>query len=267
MEGDKSATEPDREDVKAFAMPLHMVEKDMSFEERKNLLLLNQIIVFILNTSHYMTDLIYALYYLSNCEGTGEVKDGEGQDKLGQQDSNIVDQLSQIRKQLYTLAAQFRSNFRQMLDESNMASLDSAPKFRKLIDRNLICVLGVINELLISEMKSISEPLSMQLHNCLMGFANIYQFLRKVPIHHQYKITKPQLDVLLKALGQELIPSWKYQLDLLNFKLFNLLASHPSIVAQYRDATGDTVSDVRDGPGFKRFVTWLKDEIVGKAAF
>lgn len=263
MEGDKSATEPDREDVKAFPMPLHMVDKNMSFEERKNLLLLNQIIAFILNTSHYMTDLIYALYYLSNCESNepAELKDGEGKP-----DSTIEDQLSQIRKQLYTLAAQFRVNFRQMLEESNMASVDSAPKFRKLIDRNLICVLGVINELLISEMKSISEPLSMQLHNCIMGFANIYQFLRKVPIHHQYKITKPQLDVLLKALGQELIPSWKYQLDLLNFKLFNLLASHPGIVSVYRHSTGDT-SDVRDGPGFKRFVTWLKDEIVGKLAF
>lgn len=265
MEADKSAGESGQEAPGAFSMPLHMVEKNMSFEERKNLLLLNQIIVFILNTSHYMTDLIYALYYLSNCEGNGSGADD--QDKPKRQDKDVVDQLAQIRKQLYTLGAQFRVNFRQMLDECNMASLDSAPKFRKLIDRNLICVLGVINELLISEMKNISVPLSMQLHNCIMGFANIYQFLRKVPIHHQYKITKPQLDVLLRALGQELIPSWKYQLDLLNFKLFNLLASHPGIVAHYRDATGDKTSDVREGAGFKQFVAWLKDEIIGKAAF
>ncbi|QLQ81140.1 hypothetical protein HG537_0E04950 [Torulaspora globosa] len=252
-------SERNRDDTKGFTMPLRMVDKNMSFEERKNLLLLNQIIVFILNTSHYMTDLIYALYYLSNCETSGPTQEDQTQD------NKVVDQLSQIRKQLYALAAQFRANFRQMLDESNMASLDSAPKFRKLIDRNLICVLGVINELLISEMKTISEPLSMQLHNCVMGFANIYQFLKKVPIHHQYKITRPQLDVLLKALGQELIPSWKHQLDLLNFKLFNLLACHPSIVAHYRQATGDTITDVRNGTGFKSFVTWLKDEIVGKA--
>lgn len=262
MEADSTDTKAGKDVASALAMPLSMVEKNMSFEERKNLLLLNQIIVFILNTSHYMTDLIYALYYLSSCESEGS----EVSDEADRQDKNVVDQLAQIRKQLYTLVAQVRNNFRQLLDECNMASLDSAPKFRKLIDRNLICVLGVINELLISEMKHLSAPLSMQLHNCIMGFTSIYQFLRKVPIHHQYKITKPQLDVLLKALGQELIPSWKYQLDLLNFKLFNSLASHNGIVARYREVTGDRTIDVRDGPGFKQFVSWLKDEVIGNVA-
>lgn len=244
----------------AFPVPLHRIEQDMTFQEKKNLLLLNQIILFILNTSHYMTDLIYALYFLSYCERKN------GEDTLVNEDKKVVDQLAEIRKQLYALVYQVRTNFRQLLDDCDMASLDSAPKFRKLIDRNLICVLGVINELLISEMKAFSAPLSLQLHNCVMGFANIHQFLRRVPLHHQYQITKPQLDVLLRALGHELIPSWKYQLDLLNFKLFNLLASHDSIVAHYREATKDLHTDVRDGPGFKRFVAWLKDEIMGNVA-
>lgn len=244
----------------AFPVPLHRIEQDMTFQEKRNLLLLNQIILFILNTSHYMTDLIYALYFLSHCERNND------EEAHSHEDKKVVDQLAEIRKQLYALVYQLRTNFRQLLDDCDMASLDSAPKFRKLIDRNLICVLGVINELLISEMKVFSAPLSLQLHNCVMGFANIHQFLRRVPLHHQYQITKPQLDVLLRALGQELIPCWKYQLDLLNFKLFNLLASHESIVAHYRTATKDQATDVRDGPGFKKFVAWLKDEIMGNVA-
>lgn len=259
-----------------LSIPLRKIEQDMTFEERKNLLLLNQIILFILNTSHYMTDLIYALYFLSYSERgdrnsedyditpsvTHSSNTGSGENR----NKNIMEQLTEIRKQLYALVYQVRNNFRQLLDECDMTDKESAPKFRKLIDRNLVRVLGVINELLISEMKSISPPLSLQLHNCTMGFANLYQFLKKVPLHHQYQITKPQLDILLQALGQELIPSWKFQLDLLNYKLFNSLAANDSLVAEYRKKTGNNDSSVKAGQGFRDFVVWLKDEIIRNVA-
>lgn len=263
MSGDKA----ERSDDTLF--PLHRIDQDMVFEDRKNILLSNQIILFVLNTSHYMTDLIYALYFLSFCERE-DINDGTGSSNTRHSHSgseehkrDVTEQLAEIRKQLYALVYQVRTNFRQLLDDCRKTRVDSAPKFRRLVDWNLVCVLGVINDLLISEMKHISTPLSAQLHNCMLGFANLYQFLKKIPLQHQYQITKPQLDVLLQALGVELIPSWKLQLDLLNYRLFSTLACNDSIVSEYRKGTGDRDTNVKNGEGFKVLVNWLKDEIIG----
>lgn len=250
--------------------PLRRIEQDMVFEDKKNILLSNQIILFVLNTSHYMTDLIYALYFLSFCEredisdsSSNRISTNQTHCGTEEHKRDVAEQLAEIRKQLYALVYQVRTNFRQLLDECRRTKVESAPRFRRLVDWNLVCVLGVINDLLISEMRHISMPLSVQLHNCMMGCANLYQFLKKIPLQHQYQITKPQLDVLLQALGGELIPSWKLQLDLLNYRLFSTLASNNSIVAEYRKNTGDTDTNVKSGEGFKVLVNWLKDEIIG----
>lgn len=246
-------------------LPLRGTNQEMLFEDKKNILLSNQIILFVLNTSHYMTDLIYALYFLSFCEREeSNAFDKEVSGKGGEDHKrDVTEQLAEIRKQLYALVYQVRTNFRQLLDECKRTKVESAPKFRRLVDWNLVCVLGVINDLLISEMRGISMPLSLQLHNCMMGFANLYQFLKKIPLQHQYQITKPQLEVLLHALGTELIPSWKLQLDLLNYRLFSTLACNDAIVAEYRKSTGDVSTSVKSGEGFKILVNWLKDEIIG----
>ncbi|AQZ17175.1 YJR011C [Zygosaccharomyces parabailii] len=243
-------------------LPLRRINQDMVFEDKKNILLSNQIILFVLNTSHYMTDLIYALYFLSFCERKGS-NEPESGTQTEDHRWDVTEQLAEIRKQLYALVYQVRTNFRQLLDECKHTRVESAPKFRRLVDWNLVCVLGVINDLLISEMRHLSMPLALQLHNCMMGFSNLYQFLKKIPLQHQYQITKPQLDVLLHALGTELIPSWKLQLDLLNYKLFSTLSCNDSIVEEYRKSTGDTRTNLKSGDGFKVLVNWLKDEIIG----
>lgn len=252
-----SSNKSDRVDESLF--PLHQVDQNMIFEDKKNILLSNQIILFVLNTSHYMTDLIYALYFLSFCER----EDAGSSSGSEEHKRDVAEQLAEIRKQLYALVYQVRTNFRQLLDDYRKSRVDSASKFRRLVDWNLVCVLGVINDLLISEMRHISMSLSAQLHNCMLGFANLYQFLKKIPLQHQYQITKPQLDVLLEALGVELIPSWKLQLDLLNYRLFSTLACDDSIVAEYRKSTGDLSTNVKNGEGFRVLVNWLKDEIIG----
>ena len=42
-----------------------LLNDGISENNKKNVILLNQIVPFILNTSHYMTDLMYVLYYLA----------------------------------------------------------------------------------------------------------------------------------------------------------------------------------------------------------
>ena len=103
------------------------------------------------------------------------------------------------------------------------------------------------------------------MQNCLSGFVNLYKFLNKIPMSKQQsQMNDLQMKILVNVLQNELLPIWKFQLDLLNCKLFNELSKDKGLINIYSKATNDSVIDVSKGEPFIRYVNWLKDQIIGE---
>ncbi|CCD23960.1 Cal4p NDAI_0C03000 [Naumovozyma dairenensis CBS 421] len=259
--------------------------KDERVPQEKFVKILNQIVPFILHTSYYMTDLVYTLYYVMNCEVEKWPKSTEEKQHL-----------LQLKNGLSTLVVDLRNNFRALLDESDIDEGETLIILRGLINKDIIYILYQVNDILKTELllfqkkqslmftesgdqiekneQGINEQkdtnyggLILQLQNCFIGFGNLMNFIRKIPLQNKYGVTKFQLDVLINVIDTDLLPGWEVQLDLLNCKLFNDLALNKDVVRLYREKTGDNTPDLTQGEAFGNFIGWLKDEIIGDFVF
>lgn len=232
-----------------------------TFDQKKNFLLSLEIISFIHNTLQFMTDIIYLLYYLSYYDVSTDARNLFGYTTDAR---TLEEQLAAVRVQLCELIIELKISCHDLMSEKGceLFNGNSAHKYRNIVDKNLVRLLTTINEIIFTEMKSVGSELAILLHNCMLGFVNLYDFLKKIPLQTQYKLTKPQVGILLRALGKELIPSWKCQIDKLNVAIFVRLARTEPVVEKYRESTGSESVDVTQGDTFLPYVIWLKDEIL-----
>ncbi|CAI4044252.1 hypothetical protein N7582_003164 [Saccharomyces uvarum] len=256
-----SRIEPSEETASSWQSKLSFND-GISENNKKNVVLLNQIVPFILNTSHYMTDLMYILYYLAQNQDN----------KRPNADGTCVshkEELLALKNDLCELIYDLRTGFRLLLDSCELDHFETPGKCRHLIEKVLVTSIYGVNGLISQELGRLNvdfrEEFVLQLQNCLLGFVNLYKFLNKIPMNKQQsQMNDLQMKILVNVLQNELLPIWKFQLDLLNCKLFNELSKDKNMVKMYREATNDTEIDVSKGEPFIKYVNWLKDQIIGE---
>ena len=217
----------------------------ISENNKKNVILLNQIVPFILNTSHYMTDLMYVLYYLaqkqddtfSNANGTC---------------TSHREELLALKNDICERVYDLRTGFRLLLDSCELDHFETPGKCRHLIDKVLVISIYGVNRFIFQELNRLNvdfkEEFTLQMQNCLLGFVNLYKFLNKIPMNKQEsQMNDLQMNVLVSVLQKELLPIWKFQLDLFNCKLFNEISKDKDLINMYREATNDCAVDVNKG--------------------
>lgn len=261
-----------------------------------NVLLLKQQIPFMLNVSHYMTDLVYTLYY------TIKLQDDDDDDAAKQRHilelegrkTLLSDEIYKLREQFRNLLNQSSGSIygmveedNQVIDEDNNTSQDILrliQQFKDLIDEELLQTVRDTNILLITELsKQIPErstvnihKLNIQLDNCLYGFLNLVTFIRKIPLRVD---NKESMESIVNVIKDELLLSWKIELDLLNCKIFNLISKNEKIIKlfqQYRSSLSSATESgtmgeqsdssipiiKEDSKTFIELISWLKDEQV-----
>ncbi|CAI4043823.1 hypothetical protein SKDZ_10G2180 [Saccharomyces kudriavzevii ZP591] len=251
-----------REDTVSSLQSKLFLNDGISENNKKNVILLNQIVPFILNTSHYMTDLMYILYYLA------QKQDEKSSNADGTRTSRREELLA-LKNDLCELIYDLRTGFRLLLDSCELDHFETPGKCRHLIEKGLVTSIYEVNRFIFQELNRLNvdfkEEFTLQMQNCLLGFVNLYKFLNKIPMNKQQsQMNDLQMKILVNVLQNELLPIWKFQLDLLNCKLFNELSKDTDMVKVYREATNDTAVDVSNGEPFIRYVNWLKDQIIGE---
>lgn len=155
------------------------------------------------------------------------------------------------------------------MDSCELDHFETPGKCRHLIEKVLVTSIYGVNRYIFQELNRLNvdfkDEFILQMQNCLSGFVNLYKFLNKIPMSKQQsQMNDLQMKILVNVLQNELLPIWKFQLDLLNCKLFNELSKDKGLINIYRKATNDSVIDVSKGEPFIRYVNWLKDQIIGE---
>lgn len=256
-------------------------------KEDVNVKLLKQLIPFILNASHYMTDLVYTLYYIIKLKEDSE--DVE----------NLTGYMDQLRDEIYKL----RANFRNLLnkssgsiygtihnDDDTISSSEEETKkvindateeeeeydgcetikfFRNLLDIELLNLVKDINDTFDEESSEIDTKLRIQIRNCLIGFINLVNFIKKIPIKPRDKYSndddRESMESIINVISDELLLSWKIELDLLNCKIFNLISKNEKVLAlfnKYQEENRVKQHTEEDSETFIKLISWLKDDQV-----
>ncbi|SCU79110.1 LAFA_0B00782g1_1 [Lachancea sp. 'fantastica'] len=87
------------------------------------------------------------------------------------------------------------------------------------------------------------------LNNCVLGFIQIYHFVRKLPVQQQYSISALQTQVLEKELRSDLLDPWKVQVESLAEIADSDMISEEYYSQQHR--VGDIIYDDRDDDDIK----------------
>ncbi|EDO17920.1 hypothetical protein Kpol_1010p36 [Vanderwaltozyma polyspora DSM 70294] len=223
-------------------------KESLTFEEWSKFLILNETVIFVENVCHFMTDLIYISYHLSNSEVINEKEKNQldiTQEKFKKQVKELQEKLSKV------------------IFGSDIGTLQNSNHFKKLVDKKFIKELFINTRIISTICQNDSKELSLQIHNSLMGLFNLYNFMKKLRSQNKAHVTKAQLDVLTNALSNDMIPCWNAQLDLLNRFTFNRLIENKSVIKEYTEKTNNTNVDVTSGEGFKSYINWLQDTIIG----
>lgn len=229
--------------------------------------LLRSIVPLILNVSHYMTDIIYLLYYLERID----IKSINKGYKI------------QLTRKIITL----REEFRELLKNGSMKErtkkeeedgnkendtkywedeMNEIVKFyRMLNDQDLLNLLhriikDIINNYTIDPRNEIK--LKNQIKNCEIGLNNIIGFLNHIVDIDNNNIVYD--DNINKIFNEELINSWRIQLDLFNCLIFDILTHETKIIELFNKRYKCDINekDLSKGDTFIKFITWLKDEEV-----
>lgn len=224
--------------------------------------LLRSIIPLILNVSHYMTDIIYLLYYL---------------EKINKPISKTY------RPELTTKIIKLREEFRELLnmkpiniDEGEEGDndavdediindeMDGIIKFQMMLnDQDLLLLLHNIT-MDINKIPDLTHGLKLpnQLNNCELGLNNIINFLNHMVDPDRHDIIYD--DTVDGILNEELINVWKVEMDLLNCLIFDIVTHDSIIIDAYNTRYGTNINggDISKGDTFIKFITWLKDEEV-----
>lgn len=241
--------------------------------------LLRSIIPLILNVSHYMTDIIYLLYYFERI-------DIESVDK---------DYRVQLTKKIVILREQFRellnkgstieaTNSEEITINNNKEKekeddeekkknetywkdeMDEIIKFQKMLnDQDLLSLLhdiigDVMNKYITNRNSEIK--LKNQINNCEIGLHNIINFLNDIIDTNNNNIIYD--DNINRILNEELINSWRIELDLFNCLIFDIFTHDAKIIELFnkRHKCDVTERDLSKSDTFIKFITWLKDEEV-----
>lgn len=219
----------------------------------------------ILNVSHYMTDIIYLLYYL---EKTNEPISNEYR--------------PQLTKRIVSLREEFREllNKRPVdLDETNNSSsnnnnnnnidkwkdeMDGVLRFQTILnDDDLLYLLHkIIEDVSLLDGLTHGIKLHNQLNNCEIGLNNIINFLNHIVDPNGKDIIYD--DTIDKILNEELINVWRVEMDLSNCLIFDIITHDSVIIDAYNAKSGCSIEskDISKGDTFIKFITWLKDEEV-----
>lgn len=288
--------------------------------EDVNVLLLKQLVPFTLNISHYMTDLAYTLYYsvmLHHGDNSKAVQE------LQQSKMELCDEIYKLRdgfrnmlnRPSGSLFARLsgRSDHEgegevQAQDSSSESALEDDEEvykliqtFRKLFDSELLRVIKFMNEMVERDLalgpggpSAPADPerakLLVQLKNCMLGFYNLINFVKRIPVKSHGTAAAPAaatrsaeteqapstddrqyMESIVAVLRDELLATWKVELDLLNCKIFSLISQNTEILALFHEhqrktgvpsAPVDRDGITEDSQTFIQLISWLKDEQV-----
>ena len=293
-----------------------------------DLRLVKQLVPFILNVSHYMTDLVYTLYYLRNGHEKKEEKEEE---------EEVMNKLGELQDELCRETLRLRRNFGSLLERISLDPVDEVRDkhqrdegqsvndndsdkdsgevaknkrsgevavqsiaetikyFKGLVNDRVISLTYKVNQSILGVIDSDKDndndtettdkkglrPLATQLDNCMVGFTNLCNFVNQIPVRDATNTPTDgnHMQSILDVFQNELLSTWKVQLDLLNCKVFDLISGNPRIIKLFRESTGskeeeeeegeeestDTTSNRPhhvEGEDFIKLVNWLKDEQV-----
>ncbi|SMN20785.1 similar to Saccharomyces cerevisiae YJR011C Putative protein of unknown function [Maudiozyma saulgeensis] len=237
-----------------------------------NVLLLKQQIPFMLNVSHYMTDLVYTLYYTIKLQDEqSHILELEGRKTL------LCDEIYKLREQFRNLLNQSSGSMYIEEDGNSTSSKDIIEliqQFKNLMNEELLQIVRDTNNLLIIELDKQNDndinKLKLQLDNCLYGFLNLVTFIRKIPLKfdndskNQDSNNRESMESIVNVIKDELLLSWKIELDLLNCKIFNLISKNVKIIKLFQDSINEENIDSikEDSETFIKLINWLKDDQV-----
>ena len=263
-------------------------------DEDFNLLLLKQQIPYMLNVSHYMTDLVYVLYYTIKLQDNEEeIIELEGRKTM------LCDDIYKLREHFRILLSQSSGSILGIIqddtDEKQNVTVDKdseskeevwrlIQQFKNLITEELLQIVNDINRLIIEKLDEIKsddknlQKLVIQLDNCFYGFLNLNNFIRRIPSSKTFNSdNQNSMKSIVNVIKDELLLSWKIELDLLNCKIFSLISNNEKILnlfRQYQLDNGqqavpnkkqqqDTVGSIKeDSETFIQLISWLKDDQV-----
>lgn len=282
--------------------------------EDVNVLLLKQLVPFTLNISHYMTDLAYTLYYsvmlhhdddskeskqlqqskIELCDEIYSLRDGFRR-MLNRSSGSIYGKLSG-RSENEDDGDNYTDESKTVVsgDSSSTSGEDNEEvyrlilMFKELFDSKLLRVIKVMNELLERDLALQSSDIDkgkllIQLKNCMLGFYNLIHFIRRIPVKSHTESSPQQyhddnrdsMESIIAVLRDELLATWKTELDLLNCKIFGLISKNSEILDrfhEYQRKNGIAVEETgkedgqkgisEDSQTFIELISWLKDDQV-----
>ncbi|SCU82427.1 LAME_0C01068g1_1 [Lachancea meyersii CBS 8951] len=133
---------------------------------------------------------------------------------------------AEIRDTTYELAVQTEKVGRESWEQLGPAGV-KALLSRHFLRQLCYCshsVLGELHQILTHELRGkddYEEPAPLKtvpnlMRNCVLGFVQIYHFVRKLPFQQQYSISALQTQVLDKELRTDLLQPWARQVDFLH---------------------------------------------------
>lgn len=272
-----------------------MMNGSVRKNEDINLLLLKQQIPYMLNVSHYMTDLVYVLYYTIKLQDNEqEIIELEGRKTM------LCDEIYRLREHFRILLNQSSGSILGIIQEDTnekeeiTIDKDNESKeeiwrliqqFKNLITEELLQIVNDINRLIIEKLNDMNsnddddeniKKLMIQLDNCFYGFLNLNNFIRRIPSSKSFNSdNQDSMKSIVHVIKDELLLSWKIELDLLNCKIFSLISINEKILnlfRQYQVDNGQTPIEIKkqdkmgnikeDSETFIQLISWLKDDQV-----
>lgn len=272
-----------------------MMNGSVRKNEDINLLLLKQQIPYMLNVSHYMTDLVYVLYYTIKLQDNEqEIIELEGRKTM------LCDEIYRLREHFRILLNQSSGSILGIIQEDTnekeeiTIDKDNESKeeiwrliqqFKNLITEELLQIVNDINRLIIEKLNDMNsnddddeniKKLMIQLDNCFYGFLNLNNFIRRIPSSKSFNSdNQDSMKSIVHVIKDELLLSWKIELDLLNCKIFSLISTNEKILnlfRQYQVDNGQTPIEIKkqdkmgnikeDSETFIQLISWLKDDQV-----
>ncbi|KAG0666291.1 hypothetical protein C6P45_000252 [Maudiozyma exigua] len=259
-----------------------------------NLLLLKQQIPYMLNVSHYMTDLVYVLYYTIKLQDNEqEIIELEGRKTM------LCDEIYRLREHFRILLNRSSGSILGIIQEDTNEKEDVTidkdneskeeiwrliQQFKNLITEELLQIVNDINRLIIEKLNGMNsnnddeniKKLVIQLDNCFYGFLNLNNFIRRIPSSKTFNSdNQDSMKSIVHVIKDELLLSWKIELDLLNCKIFSLISTNEKILnlfRQYQVDNGQTPIEIKkqdnmgsikeDSEAFIQLISWLKDDQV-----
>ncbi|SCU97334.1 LANO_0E15764g1_1 [Lachancea nothofagi CBS 11611] len=101
------------------------------------------------------------------------------------------------------------------------------------------------------------ETIPNHLRNCILGFVQIFHFIKKLPVQQQYRISALQLQILERELKNDLVKPWTRQVETLHSTIGWVLLSD----THFREKLNQYKLERKDQSDQPAFNLWLREEI------